>query len=538
MGITMANDDERYSRYDDNSPYASGSGRSGRHSGFARPQTGSPYDAPAGRQHRGRTSGAYETPVRDEIHPAGVRPVTKADYRHGSLGYSYAPAGKAGKGGKGDKGGGISRRSAIVAGAVAAGVVALSGAGVTWWSHRAVACEVNGTQRAVKVGATVQDIIDKGFAAPKYGNLVSIPDATGNVSVLEQGKGNRYTVSVNGQDVDPDTYRLAANDKIVFTDGSDKTEDSNKQVTPIPCGVVFRTTDGKLMDPNDATHQGLYLAPIGYVAQWGRDGESTVETGSISGVTVDRGVTREAQDLIIATSGVNPVGEKPMVALTFDDGPEPTFTPQYLDILAQYGVKATFFNLGQNVDAYPELTQRVVAEGHQLASHTYSHQDLVSIDAATMESEVEQGFATIANVGGVATGFMRPPYGNFYVKQFLQTLGKVTASVYWGVDSDDWMAASQEFNSGVNTILSNVTGQLSGNNFNGAIILMHDGGGERSRDVAALPTIIETFQNAGYELVTLKEMLKADPTFPEWVWGDQPAVPADATVPDLSAYIS
>lgn len=534
----MTNDNERHSGYEgrspyDSSPYADGSGHAFRRPGASRPQGGSPYDAPAGRRRQGRGSdAAVETPVREDPRAAGVRPVTKADYRHGNLGYSYAPQGK--NGGRG----GVSRRSAIVAGAVAAGAVALTGAGVTWWNHRAVACEVNGTQRAVKIGATVQEIIDKGFASPRYGNLVSIPDATGNVSVLEQGAGNRYTVSVNGQDVDPDTYRLEANDKVVFTDGTDKTEESTKQVTSIPCGVVFRKGDGTLMDPNEATNAGLYLAPLGYVAQWGRDGESTVETGAVSGVTVDRGVTTQAQDLIVAVNGVNPVGNKPMVALTFDDGPEPTFTPQYLDILAQYGVKATFFNLGKNAEAYPELTQRVVSEGHQLANHTYSHQDLVSIDAASMESEVEQGFATLQSVVGVTTGYLRPPYGNFYVKQFLQTLGKVTCSVYWGVDSDDWMAASQEFNTGVNTILSNVTGQLSGNNFNGAIILMHDGGGERSRDVAALPTIIETFLNAGYDLVTLKDMLQADPAFPEWVWSDQPAVPADATIPDLSAYIA
>ena len=90
---------------------------------------------------------------------------------------------------------------------------------------------------------------------------------------------------------------------------------------------------------------------IGYVKQWGQNGISTVETGVVSGRTIDRGVTQEARDLIIANSGVNPDDGRRLVAITFDDGPDLDYTPQYLDILARYGAKATFFMLGSTLAA-------------------------------------------------------------------------------------------------------------------------------------------------------------------------------------------
>ena len=459
---------------------------------------------------------------------AGVRPVTRGEYVPGLGGYGSG-------GGNGARG--LSRRQ-LVAGGCAIGLVALLGVGgVTWWTHRAVACEVNGTQRDVPVSSTAADLIKKGYANPSAGNLVSISDDANPAEILQQGGGDPYKLIVNGQEVDPASYRVKEGDKLEFQNGADVVEESTKQETRTqPAGVQFRKPDGTLIDPNDATSQGIYLSTIGCVAQWGKEGVETVETGNVSGRVINHGVTQEAQDLIIAAAHINPQGEKPMLSLTFDDGPADPYTAQYLDILAQYGIKATFFNLGDNAKEYPELCKRCVDEGHQMASHTNAHMNLPQLPVDQMKNEVSTAYDSIEAASGVRPAVMRPPYGEYYCKNFLQTLGEMTYSAYWTVDSEDWRVAGQG-QAGADAIVANCTKGANATNYNGAVILMHDGGGDRSCDVMALPTIIETFLNLGYQFVTMDELIKADPTIPEWVSSGDPSIPADAVVPDLTPYI-
>ncbi len=472
----------------------------------ASPYGGSPYDAANLSRARGqKRQRAGRGGDREALTQAkGVRPVTTDDYTKGSLGYNYA----------GKASGGTTRRGFIAAG-VCAGVAAVIGiGGALWWNGRAVACEIDGTERTMKVGATVQDMIDQGYASPKYGDMLSIADKDGNVEVVKQGGGDSYTVSVNGEQVDASTYRLQANDKVEFTDGADVTEPSTKSTTAIPCGIQY---------PPD----GTYLVSLGYVKQWGKDGESTVETGTVSGRVVDRGVTTQAQDLIIGMSGVNPSDGRLLAALTFDDGPS-EYTPQVLDILASYGAKATFFEIGQNVANYPEYSARVVSEGHQLSSHTYSHVDLTQQTAQGLADEIDKAADAIEQATGERPSVLRPPGGNLYGKQFLDLVGSITYSAYWSVDTEDWQRP------GSSTIVSNACGKLNGSNYNGAIILMHDGGGDRSETVAALPSIIEAFQGAGYQLVTLNDLIASDSTIPSWVSSGDPTPPEGAVVPDAA----
>lgn len=420
----------------------------------------------------------------------------------------------------------ISRRHLLAAGAgVLAGAAVLGLGSLAWWTHRAVSCTVNGTEREVPVGSRADYLLRKGYATPVSGNLVSIADADGKVTTLQYGAGNPYTLQVNGQPADAASYRVAPEDAIEFVNGTDVTEDVSRQDTKIPCGIEI---------PPDTD----LLNVIAYVAQWGKDGVSTVETGKTSGVTVDRGVTTEPQDLVIKHSPVNPEGRS-LVALTFDDGPDPTFTPQYLDILARYGAHATFFNLGsvlEKGDEYKALAKRCADEGHQVASHTYSHSDatLSGMDEATRATEISRAFKLVSDATGVPTQVMRAPYGEFRGWQFLQYVanhGDIAYAAYWGVDSQDWEQP------GADAIVQNCTRNANTANYNGAVILMHDGGSDRSQDVEALPRIIETFQNLGYELVTLNEMLAADPTFPSWVSAGVVERPADAVIPDVSKYV-
>lgn len=512
-------------------PYArTSAGRGGSRSRGSRSSAGTGAQ-PAGRVY-GEGRGTAYTSTRPSAatgtnRAAGVRPVTRNE---------YVP----GLGASGTVSKGLTRRQ-LVAGGCAIGLVALLGiGGITWWTHRAVACEVNGTQRNVPVDTTAEELIKRGYASPQAGNLVSIGDDANPSEVVEGGKGmgNPYTLVVNGEQVDLASYRVKDGDQIEFQNGTDVVEETTKQETRTPCGVQFCKADGTLIDPNEATSGGIYLSPIGCVKQWGKEGVETVETGTVSGRVIDHGVTQEAQDLVIAAMHVNPAGEAPMIALTFDDGPADPYTGQYLDILARYGARATFFNLGQNAETYPELCKRCVDEGHQVASHTYSHANLPLLSVDEMKSEIAKAYDAIEGACGVRPTAIRPPYGEFYCKQFLQTLGEMTYSAYWTVDSQDWAEGIAGMGqAGADKIVANCTGKLSGSNYNGAIILMHDGGGDRSADVLALPTLIETFQAQGYQFVTMDELIKADPTIPAWVGGGDPSIPADASTPDLSAYI-
>ena len=429
---------------------------------------------------------------------------------------------------------GMTRRRALKAAGV--GVACLAGlglAGAVWYAHRAVACTVNGSVRTAPVGATAQDIINLGFANPSNGNLVAV-HAEGEVpEILEQDSGKRYTLRVNGEEVDVDKYRLAENDILEFSDGADITEAAIAQNTEIPCGAQV---------PED----GYFLVKIGYVAQWGKNGVSSVVTGTRSGKTVDLGVTEEPQDLVIAMgSHIEPADGRHLVAITFDDGPDALYTPQYLDILSHYGAKATFFNLGSQVDAgedYAALSRRCADEGHQVASHTYSHSDLLNLDDAARADEITRSLSAVSQACGVSSNVIRPPYGNFYGSSFLAYLragGNLAYTAYWGLDSQDWDIEHEGYGleDGAAKIVSNcteATGATLATNpdaFNGSIILMHDAGGDRERDLIALPQIIEAYQAQGFEFVTMNELLASCNTFPDWVTSGTATRPADAVIP-------
>ena len=428
----------------------------------------------------------------------------------------------------------VSRRQALKAAGIGiAGLAALGLAGTVWYAHRAVACTVNGSVRTAPVGSTAQDIINLGYAHPSNGNLVAVC-AEGEVpEILEQGSGERYTLRVNGEEVDVDAYRLAENDVVDFWNGADITEAVIAQNTEIPCGAQV---------PEDE----YFLVKIGYVAQWGKNGTSSVVTGMRSGKTVDLGITEEPQDLIIALgNSIEPADGRRLVAITFDDGPDPIYTPQYLDILARHGARATFFDLGSQIDAgtdYVALAKRCVQEGHQVASHTYSHSDLLTLDDAARADEITRSLKAVFNACGTPTDVIRPPYGNFYGSSFLAYLrsgSNLAYTAYWGLDSQDWDIANQGYGveDGAAKIVSNcteVTGATLAANpeaFNGSIILMHDGGGDRERDVIALPQIIQTYQAQGFEFVTMNELLASCGTFPDWVTSGTCTRPDDAVIP-------
>ncbi|MER6302071.1 polysaccharide deacetylase family protein [Kitasatospora sp. NPDC001539] len=178
------------------------------------------------------------------------------------------------------------------------------------------------------------------------------------------------------------------------------------------------------------------------------------------------------------------------VALSFDDGPGPA-TGQILDLLAQYHVKATFCEIGQNAAANPALVKRIVAEGHRLCDHSVHHpQPFAKLPHDKAAYEITAARDMIVKAGGPGTrvDWFRAPGGGFNADNEQITAGLGMSSLGWSVDPRDWSRP------GVPAIVSTVQSQLKP----GGVILMHDGGGDRSQTVAALKQLLPWLVAQGY----------------------------------------
>lgn len=188
--------------------------------------------------------------------------------------------------------------------------------------------------------------------------------------------------------------------------------------------------------------------------------------------------------------------EEKIIALTFDDGPDPIDTPEVLDILKEKKVRATFFVLGQAAQTNPVLLKRLVMEGHEIGNHGFSH----DYQQRRLVAEIRQTDQEVFAATGTHTYFYRPP-GGFVSKSQLATIkGNGNVVALWSVDSKDWR------NPGVKQIVDNVMKTV----FPGAIILMHDGGYHRTQTVQALGPIIDALRDRGYRFATLSELKMLD----------------------------
>jgi peptidoglycan/xylan/chitin deacetylase (PgdA/CDA1 family) len=189
--------------------------------------------------------------------------------------------------------------------------------------------------------------------------------------------------------------------------------------------------------------------------------------------------------------------EKPFVALTFDDGPGP-YTLEILKILKEKNVKATFFAVGKEVKASPDVLQKVVQEGHSIGSHSYTHPQIGRMDLAGIRNELDWSEKNISRITGKHVLLFRSPFGLYTRDIFLKEADKDGyICILWSVDSNDWARPP------VKRIIADVLEKTS----TGDIILMHDGGGDRSRTVKALPVIIDSLKQRGLSFVTLEELL-------------------------------
>lgn len=188
------------------------------------------------------------------------------------------------------------------------------------------------------------------------------------------------------------------------------------------------------------------------------------------------------------------------IALTFDDGPHERYTPEILDILEEYGVKATFFVVGSNCERNRSIAEREIGAGHELGNHTYSHPHLKGIRAELLLDEIIMTENILFELGEYRPKLFRPPEG-VYSLTVSRTLDRLDyIPVLWTVDTTDWKLPSAE--SIADTVLQNVS--------SGAIILCHDYVSGKSSTPDALRIFIPKLLEQGYEFVTVSELLMSE----------------------------
>ncbi|MEO5721409.1 MAG: polysaccharide deacetylase family protein [Chthoniobacterales bacterium] len=187
--------------------------------------------------------------------------------------------------------------------------------------------------------------------------------------------------------------------------------------------------------------------------------------------------------------------EGPYIAMTFDDGPHASLTPKLLDLLAARKIKATFFVVGQNVAEYPEIVARAAREGHEIASHSWSHPNLAKMSDDGVRRELQKTDDAIKSAIGVRPTLMRPPYGSITARQktwMHENFGYRV--IIWDVDPLDWKRPGP----------SVVTSRIVNGTQPGSIILAHDIHGPT---IDAMPATFEQLQAKGFKFVTVSELL-------------------------------
>lgn len=186
-----------------------------------------------------------------------------------------------------------------------------------------------------------------------------------------------------------------------------------------------------------------------------------------------------------------------LVALTFDDGPDPAYTPEVLEILARYQVKATFFMLGEQVQRYPELARRVSAEGHIFGSHGFHHVSLMTASPQRIGREIGLAEKALVRATGEKPYLFRPPYGFHPPFLLEEAQHRELLVVGWSISPHDSFSLSGE----------KLARRVIARAHSGDIVLLHDGRGDRQATVEALPLILEGLKAKGLKCVTVPELL-------------------------------
>jgi peptidoglycan/xylan/chitin deacetylase (PgdA/CDA1 family) len=326
---------------------------------------------------------------------------------------------------------------------------------------------VNQTVIALAPGAKVKDVAALSGLIARAGSSL---DLTGDVKVI--GGGDAAVRVADGRQLSEE-QTLDDGTSITVQHGAHSVEG-------------LRVVEEDI--PFDTTVKGS--GDIVSVAQMGSPGRRETYKGRTSSKVAASIVLAAPKDRQLTRSATRKPGQR-LVALTFDDGPG-THTQEVLDALAAAHVPATFFVLGSMAAGNRSLIEKERQAGCEVENHTWNHPDLTKVSAAEFRSQVSR---TSAVLGG--SKFLRPPYGasNATVKSLAASMGMRLA--FWTVDTQDWLRQD------VSYILAKVKAQTKP----GGIILMHDGGADREKTVAAIPVVVDWLFQQGYSITTVDHIL-------------------------------
>lgn len=309
---------------------------------------------------------------------------------------------------------------------------------------------VDGVAREVDLGTTL-----KGLDLHAHdGRLVSVSGAVLD-PLADPGR-----ILVNGRTVPPRT-RLRTGDAIRVVDGETRTEGTRRIVAELP-----------------GRHVG--------------NPEFTLRTYRIRQVTVEGRISGEPVSVDEIPRGKGRAHRE--VALTFDDGPWPGATDRVLAILRRLHVRATFFMVGRQVEAYPGVVRRVQAAGHEIGNHSFDHPEgFAGLTDEHIVAEMSDTNGLLADLGVTPTGF-RPPGGSYDDGVVATARAQGMRTVLWDIDPRDWVAGAPP-----KQIVSSILHRVRP----GSIVLLHDGGGDARHTIKALPDLIRRLRHRGYRFVTI-----------------------------------
>lgn len=332
---------------------------------------------------------------------------------------------------------------------------------------------VNGTPISLHGTKTMETAIRESGLPINSGDLISLQ---GNV--LKRNAGYPFYATVNGEEtVDPD-FALHDGDEITVTDGKDQVEEYSAEVESEPHGAIVRGA-GALCT----------ITP-------GEDGLREYRTGERSGEQTEA-IIQDPVSTEVNWYSVD-VGDDKVIALTFEQGPSDDYTADILEILEKNEAHATFFVVGENVEQSPSLVQQEREAGHQVCTNTYDRAWTSSRGADALVEEVNRGKSAIANATGEdPSSLVRFPGADITEEMALALEGTVDQAVGWSLSTGDWLYADAD--SVYDVLLSAKPGD---------IVLMTDGGGDRSATVSALRRALPKLKRQGYSFITIDELMQ------------------------------
>jgi peptidoglycan/xylan/chitin deacetylase (PgdA/CDA1 family) len=334
---------------------------------------------------------------------------------------------------------------------------------------------LDGQRSSISAGDSVKEVMTARPALARPGDLLAATDGR----VVRAGGGHPARVTLNGRPATLDA-RVAAGDAIEIEPGADAVEPTAEEtrVVSTPAKIIGK---GALLTMVTAGASGLQRVVI----------------GTVSGDIVTSETVVPPEPMILRR--MNGDGKK-VVALTFDDGPWPIQTGKILDILKAEGVPATFFAVGLYVKQEPDAARRIVAEGHAIGSHTYRHVNLTTTKPDVMRREIRGANDMIRWTTGVQPKWFRPPMGQIDGPAYGQLKAAGLRPVLWTVDPQDWRD---------NAEAGQIARAVIAAARPGSVILLHDGGGDQTQTIKALPWIIHELRKKGYEFVLLGDLPNA-----------------------------